>query len=470
MRRLALALVALASLMAGVLTPPAASAAKKKVKRPQVTSVTPMRLKAGRTLTIRGRNFSSRRRRNTVVFVVGRRSIFAKPSRASSRRLVVKAPLSLERFMSRDNRGARRPTRFALQVAVRSFSRKTPRRLSPVVLPLSTAPITLPSAPITAPSDPGSGEPDVVDCDRDGVPNVSDTSSDFDLLSDATERTLRTDPCKVDTDADGVEDGWEYQSALDLNHYPTTPPLPYPGKRPYPNPLDPSDAGTDYDGDSLNQRAEFLMWLRFLPSGARRSGRPTRFDDFPGSSDIMSYSDGLQKSVASPRPLLPADPRLRWAVDEDGDAFRDDDERDGDGDRLNNYDELRGHFTEAWWVSFYNGTNAPKESKYPEIDFLDNEDVGDGFADPDIDGDGVLDGEDDHDHDGLTNEFEVHRGASPAWGYTQPFNPCKPFNSERCHKYVPFGYYDGDGSPPVGPDPPANHHLRANQPDTPNGP
>ena len=38
-----------------------------------------------------------------------------------------------------------------------------------------------------------------------------------------------------------VEDGYEYQSALDLNHYPRSIPLPYPGKRPYPNPLDPGD-------------------------------------------------------------------------------------------------------------------------------------------------------------------------------------------------------------------------------------
>ena len=51
----------------------------------------------------------------------------------------------------------------------------------------------------------------------------------------------KLDPCLADTDGDSVEDGYEYQSALDLNHYPRTAPLPYPGKRPYPNPLDPSD-------------------------------------------------------------------------------------------------------------------------------------------------------------------------------------------------------------------------------------
>ncbi len=46
-------------------------------------------------------------------------------------------------------------------------------------------------------------------------------------------------PCKLDTDGDGVSDGFEYESALDLNSRA----LPYAGKKPYPNPLDGSDAG-----------------------------------------------------------------------------------------------------------------------------------------------------------------------------------------------------------------------------------
>ncbi len=31
--------------------------------------------------------------------------------------------------------------------------------------------------------------------------------------------------------------------------------------------------------------------------------------------------------------------------------------------------------TEAWWPAQHDGTNEPKESKYPDIDFLDNEDT-----------------------------------------------------------------------------------------------
>ena len=53
------------------------------------------------------------------------------------------------------------------------------------------------------------------------------------------------DRCNADSDGDGVEDGYEYQSAVDLNDDEYQQPntfLPYPGKRPYPNALF-ADAG-----------------------------------------------------------------------------------------------------------------------------------------------------------------------------------------------------------------------------------
>ena len=80
------------------------------------------------------------------------------------------------------------------------------------------------------------------------------------------------------------------------------------------------------------------------------------------------------------------------------------------------------------------------------------------------------------------NQFELNRPAdwladagwsllvSPApnaWAYTNPFNPCKPFNSERCHLHPPFGYYDGDEVPPIGPNPPGGYPDV--HPVTPNG-
>ena len=489
MRRLTL-LIALVATDCGVLFAPAgATAAKrKKSKNPTVTSVSPMRVKAGRSLGIRGRNFSRSRRRNTVIFSVGRRSVFVKPARASRRRLVVKVPVSLERLM-RVSDGALSPTRFALKVATgRRFSRKTARRLSPVVVPLSSAKITVPSPTGSPTGGGGTGGGGTFvpsnDCDNDGTPNSSDTSSDPDLLSDAQERSLGTDPCKADTDGDGAEDGFEYRSALDLNHFPRTPPYPYPGQRHYPNPLDPTDGNTDYDGDSLTLREEFLIWFRFSDDGVRRSGRPGGAITSPATP--MLYSDGLQKSK-DPAPAAPAAALPNWALDLDENNQLWDDERDADGDGLSNFDEQHGQFTETWWPAQHNGTNEPKESKYPDINFLDVADLPlkDALANPDMDGDGVRDGADDHDHDGLTNQFEVRRpgdwyadaiddgaaqtfpNARNPWAYTNPFNPCKPFNSERCHAHPPFSYYNSDQVPPVGPNPPANYTTA--HPATPDG-
>ena len=355
-------------------------------------------------------------------------------------------------------------TRFKLRVLAGRFSRYTSRRLSPVVVSASDAG-----------GDGGGGGGGVAGCSADDF--------DGDLLSNALEAQLKLDPCLADTDGDSVEDGYEYQAALDLNHYPATSPIPYPGKRPYPNPLDPSDgtpAGSDYDGDGLKLREEFLLWVLYSADGNRRAGRPT---SLPG----LVYSDGLQFSVDSPKPSAPpAGTLLRWALDgEAGDGVLSDDERDADADGLSNWDEVRGRMTEAWWPAQHDGKNEPTESRYPDIDFLDNEDTAPAFdahTDPDMDGDGVLDGDDDNDHDGLSNQFELIRpadwladaGWSPlvspapnAWAYTNPFNPCKPFNSERCHLHPPFGYYDGDELPPIGPNPPGGYP--GVHPVTPNG-
>ena len=48
-------------------------------------------------------------------------------------------------------------------------------------------------------------------------PTRDDTDDDGDRLPDDLERQLGTDPLRADTDGDGVTDGFEYYSALDLN-------------------------------------------------------------------------------------------------------------------------------------------------------------------------------------------------------------------------------------------------------------
>lgn len=459
-----LALVATA-LAAGPATAPATAAKRSKAAKPKITRVMPMRVEVGETLTIRGQRFKAKKRRNTVIFRgSGGRTAFAKPRRANRRKLVVKVPASVARLLVvRD--GAQRPTRLKIRVLAGRFSAFTPRRLSPVVLGVGADTPGGPGAP-------GGDPTPLVVCN-------SSWDHDGDLLSNALEATLATDPCLRDTDGDTIEDGYEVQAAIDLNHYPATPPLPYPGKRPYPNALDPGDAEIDYDGDGLRLREEYLLWRDYAADGIGRSGRPTTPFPLP-TGERLVYSDGLQKSL-SPPPAAPADPLLDWVLDQDEDGVLSDGERDADADGLGNWDEIRGRFVEAWWVALM---IEPKESKYPDEfgNFLDNTDLplGNAHVDPDMDGDGVLDGADDHDHDGLSNQFEIRRpddwfadaivgfpSASNPWAYVNPFNPCKPFDSERCHEHPPAGYYDSDGVPPVGPEPPPGYP--GSRPSTPDG-
>ena len=438
-----------------LVVPVTAGVAKpSKAPVPTITRVQPMRVSVGGKLTITGRNFKAQRGKNTVIFRASNgRTAFAKPGRASRTKLVLRVPASASRLL-RVASSTQQPTRLQLRVLAGKFSKFTSRRLSPVVTGFGDGPG----------GGPGPGAGNV--CPGDDYDN--------DLLPNSRELELNLDPCLADTDKDGVEDGYEYQSALDLNHYPRSAPLPYPGKRPYPNPLDPSDgvagsAGTDYDGDGLKLREEFGMWLRYSADGNIRASRPS-------SLSGLLYSDGLQMSIDSPPLSAPPSGTLEaWVLDINQDGVLRDDERDADADGLGNWDELRGRMVEPWWPAQHDGQNEPKESKYPDLNFLDNDDTAPHFnahIDADMDGDGVLDGADDADHDGLTNQFELNRPddwladagwvpavfpAPNAWAYTNPFNPCKPFNSERCHAHPPFGYYASDEVPPIGPTPPAGY-------------
>src|SRR5439155_20977459 len=170
-----------------------------------------------------------------------------------------------------------------------------------------------------------------------------------------------------------------------------------------------------------------------------------------------SYSDGKQvtKSVA-------ADPSMSWQ-DMDGNGVLDDGEQDADGDHLSNWDEAHGRMTPEWWAATYDGNSGgQKESPYATVTF-----PGTDMLDPDSNGDGVIDGLGDQDHDGLTNQFEVQRpwnwettyvstehnydattdtmdpSADP-YARVNPFNPCKPVYSQTSHLHPPFGPYKNE--------------------------
>jgi hypothetical protein len=432
------ALLPASALLIAALVPAGPAAAATKA--PVVRSVSPKKVKVGKKLTIKGRHFVAGKHRTRVFFlrVKGAGVASAVAKHATSTRLVVVVPRSLNRVLNAGH------ARFKLRVLTKRFGAWTRPRKSPVVYAASGGGSTGPTS--------AAG-----DCDRDGKPNNVDTDDDNDLLPDTLEGPdiahgqIGTDPCNADSDGDGVSDGFEWQSAVDLNRtvlFGATKPLPYPGKRPYPNPLFP-DRSVDYDGDGLTLGQEQLLWKHF--GGSR----------FP-----LDYSDGLATTVPTPLPAGIQFKQLDTTVfgPDFNDGWLNDGERDADHDGLSNWDEFNGRMTPEWWIEEYDGKNNVLEKPYP-ITF-----VGTDAWDRDSDGDGVPDGLDDQDHDGLSNLYEVarpwnwdavlpntggyisvasdgqthiHDGDNP-WARVQPFNPCKPVFSKTCHRHPPFGYYDGE--------------------------
>jgi hypothetical protein len=356
----------------------AVGATKKKAPvRPTVRTVAPMLAGVGDQLTIKGRNFQLGKKRNTIFFKAGNNPAVAVKADESTRTTMkVVIPKSLEKYITVKD-GVAQPTRFRMRVLSKRFAKGyTALKVSPT--------IALGKTPAAAGAI--AGTPAAADCDADGILDSVDTDDDNDLLSDVLETALKLKVCAADSDADGVEDGYEYQSALDLNNT-VGQALPFAGKRPYPNPLDTADAATDYDGDGLTMAQEHLMWKAYGPR-----------------SSALSYSAGLKKSVAGPT---------------------NDDYRDADADGLSNFDEFNGPMSgQGWWDKAYKS-----EKPYTEVY------AGTSAIDPDSDGDGLLDGADDIDHDLWTNAQEVYRTPYR----TQPFNPCLPdYNSPTCSDHQPF--------------------------------
>jgi hypothetical protein len=425
-RRLCLGLAATSLL----LVPPTAGAAGKSAKKvdkkaPVVTKVTPKSVKVGDVLTLTGKNFVRGKGKNQVFFFTAKGGgTWAVADDASATRLKVRVPDKLANLLPTDGGNAR----ILLRVKGKRLGERTATRVSPLIA-------IKPDATGSG-SGSGTGTPGC-------TPNPANPTSDVDgdLVPDYRERDALLDPCNRDSDGDTVSDGFEYNSALDLN----SAARPYPGKRPYPNPLDKNDAGVDYDGDGLTVADEYTLWTKY-----------------GGGTLPLSYSDGKQKSVVA---AAPSSSGPLYYMDLDGDGTLSDDERDADGDGLGNWDESHGRMLPSWWTSTY--SKAPNEETPYPVTF-----AGTSMVDPDSDGDGVADGADDQDFDGLSNSFEISR--APGWSQiyvaighnwngtattdpdgtgpltaadarfyarVQPFNPCKPVWSDKCHRHPPFDYY-----------------------------
>ncbi len=227
-----------------------------------IKKVSPMDVAVGQQLMLKGRHFLPGRGKNTVVFKrKGERAVFAKADLSTKKLLRVTVPDRLTENIAVEA-GQPVPTRFKLRVLAQKFGKRyTGRKRSPQR------------------SAPGSRAAPARRRLRRRRPDQRRRRRrrQRPACSTRSRRAFPTqlDPCKADTDGDGVGDGYEYRSARDLNNdeYQNLNAFaPFPGKKPYPNPLDATDAGTDFDGDSLTLAEEHSLWKLH----AARTARPLR--------------------------------------------------------------------------------------------------------------------------------------------------------------------------------------------------
>lgn len=401
----------------------AADAARKKKAKPSrypvVTAVKPRFVQIGDYMTIKGRNFRPGVLRSTVAFYrPGKRVVFIKASRAS--RTSVTVPLT-EKLLPLFSDSQTTPRWIKLRVIGYKMGKSWTKmsrsvNINPVVKVDPNQPPPPPktldqmTCPERAVADPKSDE------DKDTVPNW-------------LELRFKTDPCKTDTDGDGVSDGFETWSSFDLNNspYPSDPNAQFtPFRRPSANPLDPNDANMDWDGDGLTMVQEYRLWVA--------GGAP-----FPN----MNYSDG-QQSTGGVVNVANNDP-----LNLNGDGILTDDERDFDGDGLSNMIEFNTRGTQRWWNAqkWSRPHGGPVEAElpysiavFPEVDATLR----------DTDGDGISDGADDQDQDGVSNFYEMQVSRWQTGFRVHPYNPCLPnLHALNCSRYGIQGQkawppYDGD--------------------------
>jgi len=411
--------------VASLLAPAVANAAsKKKPVYPTISSISPRKLTISEKLTIRGTHLSSGKAKSSVAFYrAGKPVVFVKADSSTSTKVVVTIPTKVASLLAqRDGLGV--PTQLRLRVVATKMSKSwTKNSRSPVVNPLPGAE----AAPGTEAAAQQAAALAYKTC-REQAAAAPAADADADGLANGAEFQYNLDPCTADTDGDGAIDGYEFWSAVDLNGAA----VPYPGKRPWPNPLDPTDTNYDFDGDGLLLYQEYKLWK------ASNTGFPLR-----------AYSDGTQNSGGTQ--AVDTNVAAQRYLDLDGDGNLTDDERDFDGDGLSNIVEFSYTGTQSWWKHIVwnykpHGPVTPGVITYSEPTYVLRAFSDPDPIDPDSDGDSIPDGADDQDNDGWSNFVEMQLSRRQAGYRVQPFNPCLPDPHARtCSRWIPM---DGSRFPP----------------------
>jgi hypothetical protein len=177
-----------------------ALAGKKSPPSPSVSSLSPLALRVGDTLTIRGHRFVPGKKHNTVSFKRdGSPAVVVKAGEATRTRLKVVVPAKLAKYFTVAG-GAARPSRFRVRVGSgRSSKGYTPLKRSPVI-----------GLPLSAGKDDGVDQLDETDegCDTGGVVDGIE-DDDGTVAGDMPEAASDTDQCSYDDSDENLDDDGE---------------------------------------------------------------------------------------------------------------------------------------------------------------------------------------------------------------------------------------------------------------------
>ena len=480
----------LAALTALLVPAVAGTTANAKTRGPVVTRITPKHVFVGETLTIRGHHFRRGLNKNTVAFKrAGAKAVFVKAEKGTTKMLRVKLPKRLESVLQVKN-GTPTPTalrcacwrrssgsgspraRSRRSSALRSRRlRRSPSRSTRTRTATATAPPTARHRRRQRPASRHAREalrPTRATSTATATASRTATSTSRRRTSTTTStrtrtrtsrtrprgrtrtRSTRPTPTPITTaTALTLEQEyrlWKY-SIAHSGEPRTLERLSYSAGEQYSKSARAGGTGVRTPtllADGYDKQASFLAW-----AGSHSYGTVSLADIGTDLWDPQSEWYAPRAPVADTFDIRDANrdhvvsgaERLYY---NDSNPYLDDAERDEDGDGLSNFDETTGCMNRPLWDSLYKD-EKPYTLSYPGTD----------FDDADTDGDGVLDGADDQDHDDIPNIMECSRALAgntgldartatiarpglPSQAWVNPYNPCLPhWKSRTCPVALP---------------------------------
>ena len=226
---------AVAAAALGALLVPAVADAKAKPKTPVITKVTPTTALVGTKLTITGKYFLRGKGKNSVLFRRDKgKALFVKADVSTTKKLTVVLPQTLEKYM---NAQGATPIATRFRVRVLASQAQQGLHLGQDVAADRAGEGQRQRRQLRRRRRPDGARRRLRRATASRTASTSTTTTTCSPTRSSSRSVL--DPCSGDTDGDGVEDGFEYQSAIDLNNDDYQDPnysIPYPAKTAVPEP------------------------------------------------------------------------------------------------------------------------------------------------------------------------------------------------------------------------------------------